>query len=222
LKIVVVDRSEQIATIPLGPLIWESIAFQGDEALLLLWGDALVRHELTTDPAIPDTLWRGDASRGGGIFENGRAIVVQDEAAVVHLVELPEGRVSTLGPTSGGGAAITTNAYDASLGLVAVGGWWDTLDVFSTRTGEHWRLPVGVGERLRTESIGFDAAGRWLICDVSTRIIAWTLPLDPIFTDLTTAEMLARTRELTNVRVVPDASEERGFRITSVQALAAP
>jgi len=220
LEVVDVERSEPVATLPVELSRWQSLLLPDDGALLALCVDALVRYDLAGGgSAVPDTLWRGDASRSGAIFEDGRAIVVVDADAGVHLVDLAEGRTTTLGTTSTRGG-ITAIAHDRSLGLVAVGGWWDTVDVFATRTGAHWRLPVGVQDGLRTEALGFDAAGRWLICDLSTRIVAWDLPLDPIFTDLDTGAMLARTRALTNVRVVADAAEPRGFRVTSVEELA--
>lgn len=220
LRIVDLEQSVVTRTIPIRGATWQHTSFAGDRAFLLLWDDALVRHDFTTSPTSVDTLWRGDAGAGGRILAGGEELVVRDTDLVVTLIDLQGGREIALGMTPAGRTWPTAFAHERSLGLVAVGGWWETIEVFSTRTGEQWHLPIGTGKRSRTGSVGFDALGRWLITDLQTRVVAWNLPLDPVFTDLPTEAMLARVRGLTNLRVRPDAEKSSGFAIDNATALA--
>ena len=63
--------------------------------------------------------------------------------------------------------------------------------------------------------LSFDPLGRWLITVHPNQILAWNLPLDPLFGNPDHDELLECIRSLTNVRVVPDETMNMGFRITN-------
>ena len=190
----------------------DRLEFAGDAALLALGAAHLVRFALANPSASPDTLWAGDATSGGSIFDGGRAIVVRDADMSLTWIDLVEGRELELGTMPG---RVSYIDYHPGLGLLAVGGFWETILVFDLEAGQIWTLPVPVEGRRVTQGISFDPFGRWLLTVHLEKSVIWNLPLDPLFGESTHAELLGSLRSLTNVRVVADSGARDGFRITN-------
>jgi hypothetical protein len=172
----------------------------------------MVLFDIDAPDAPPDTLWQGDTSGGGLLVEGGRSAVVRDADNRLFWVTPFDGRSLELGLSPEG--ALLTADFNPRLGLLAVGGWWDTIQVFEVDTGRAWTIPA-----LRKGTwLQFDPLGRWLISrDVESEVCAWRLPLDPLFEELEYPDLLRRVRDLTNVRMVRDDDSQEGFRVTTVQ-----
>ena len=207
------DSMKVVAEIELSNQEYNDISFSEDNFILVLGRDHLERFDFMNPSAPPDTLWSGDVSEGGKVFGGGRYVMRRDRDMNVIWEDLSEGRELKLGKVSEGGLAAAE--YLPGLGLVAMAGWWETIDIFSVDNGEHWSLPVPEEERKVTYFLSFDPHGRWLITGHPNQIIAWSLPLDPIFGEPEHEELLESLRSLTNVRVVPDETKPNGFRITN-------
>ncbi|MCK9995199.1 MAG: protein kinase [Candidatus Krumholzibacteria bacterium] len=192
---------------------YSDVAFSEGQFILYLGSDHLSKIDFMNPSAPPDTLWKGDVSGGGRVFADGCYVLRRDCDMNVFWMDLSEGRETKLGRTSKG--RMDGADFLPGLGLVALAGWWDTIDVFSVDSGEHWSLPVPPEDQKVTYSLSFDPLGRWLISVHPNQIMAWSLPIDPIFGEPEYDELLDSLRSLTNVRVVPDESIKNGFRITN-------
>ncbi len=213
-SIVDLDSLRVVATIELGNRRPESLCFAGDSLLVACGDDHLARFDLKHPLAAPDTLWRGDASRWGVALDEARSLAVVDAELNLTWIDLTSARHVPLGTLPS--AKIRAVDYDPAQGLLAVGGWWDTIHVFDVTTGTAWQLPApGEGRRL-TSFVAIDPGGRWLISVHKDQFVAWSLPLDPLFTDLDCSDLLARLRAATNVRVFPDRDQADGFDIRPV------
>jgi len=211
LRLVDLDDLAVVGTVAVGPEAWRDLQLVADDAVTVLWDDCLIRRDLASS-APPETLWTGDSSGGGRVVDGGRALVVRDSTFRVTFVDLPDGTERQLGRTPPGTLIIT--ACNRDLGLVALGGWWDTVEVFGLDGRQHWQLPALGNGRALTRDLYFDPRGRWLICIHAEDYVAWSLPLDPLYSDLDAETFLTTARGLTNLRVVPDTGEASGFRIT--------
>ncbi len=206
------DSLKMTAVIDLKGQEYESFCFSGETALVALGGDHLVKFDITNPTADPDTLWRGDASNGGSVLQDGNFALVSDVDRRLSWVDLKNDREIELGTTP---QRPTQVDYHPGRGLVAVAGWWNTIEVFNIENGEHWTLPVlGEGQQ-GTYYILFDPLGRWLLAMFDSQIMAWTLPLDPMFGRPEYDDLMESLRSLTNVRVVPDETKPNGFKITN-------
>ena len=217
-RVVDFDSMETRAEFLTGSTVYRSVAFDGDDALVGLASDHVVRFDLTRIEAPPDTLWRGDARRGGLVLRDARSVVVRDASMRLRWIDFDERREIVLGSAPGG--ALTAAATDPSGRLLAVGGWWDTIQVFDVDTAREWKIPIATGTgRGSTFQLAFDPLGRWLVSRHDVGLVGWRLPLDDLFSEIPHGELLERVRALTNVRVVADPTEALGFRVTNVQDL---
>lgn len=186
-------------------------------ALFAVGGHHIAGFDLRNPSTPPDTFWRGDATGEGKVFVEDNSALVCDGQMRLFWIDLNNGRETELGTIPGKG--ITASVFHSGLGLVAVAGWWDTIEVFQVNNGQKWTLPVpGEGQRF-TQDLWLDPLGRWLISMHPDEFIAWNLPLDPLFGEPEYGEILESLRSLTNVRVVPNATKTTGFRITNTSDL---
>jgi WD40 repeat protein len=211
--IVDLDRLEIERTVERDGARYLSMRFVGEDSLLALCTDHLALIDITRADVAPDTLWRGDARRGGLILENAEMVVVLGaERALSAFAPFGVHR-HDLGKTSMG--RLYEASYSARHGYVAIESGGTSIDVFELATGSHWTIPMpGKGASI-TQAVQFEPLGRWLVTSHPERTIAWGLPLDPLFAECPGSEFIARVRATTNVRVVPDAQSPVGFRITN-------
>jgi hypothetical protein len=190
-----------------------SVSLQGDSLLVVLETDLITTRPLLDPTAPADTLWRGDASSGGFLLDAGRAAVVRDQDLRLAWIDLVSGRQVELGTTPQ--ARMYDADYQRGPGLLAVGGWWESIEVFELDSGRRWRLPAPGTSRRHSYRLRIDPQGRWLISQHPDQLQAWHLPPDPLFGEPDLAELLDRLKMRTNVRVVPDPTEREGFRVTN-------
>ncbi len=206
------DSLKMTAVIDLKGQEYESICFSGETALVALGGDHLAKFDLTNPTADPDTLWRGDASNGGSVLHDGNFALVSDADRCLSWVDLKNDREIELGTTP---HRPTQVDYHPGHGLVAVAGWWNTIEVFDVESGDQWTLPLPGEGQQAAYYISFDPLGRWLLTMLSGQIMAWTLSLDSVFRHQEYDDLMESLRSLTNVRVVPDETKPNGFKITN-------
>jgi len=212
--IVDLDSGEVASSLSLPPDGLKACVLQGDTALVVLCEDVLLRCALASPDAAPDTLWQGDATGDGRFTNSGDAAVVRDGAMQLTFLDLVTGHRQILGTTPRQGLSSFDHARE--LGLVAIGGWWETIHVYDLERGHEWLIPAPGAGRRHTYQLDIDRQGRWIVSLHPDDILAWRLPLDPVFsTGLPSATLLESLRARTNVRVVADTAAPEGFRITN-------
>jgi serine/threonine protein kinase/WD40 repeat protein len=212
-----IDSMNVVARLDLFGLQYDDFSFSGDNHLLALGDDHLAKFNFMNSSVPPDTLWRGDASGGGAVLGQGDFLLVRDGDMNVFWNDLSGDRELKLGKTPIGD--LNSVDFQEGLGLVALGGWFGTIEVFHIENGGHWKLPGPNEERKATYNLSFDPLGRWLISRHPAHVIAWNLPLDPLYGELEHAVLLESLRSKTNVRVVVDETQPNGFRITNTLEL---
>jgi hypothetical protein len=213
LHIIDLDAMQLAATHDLAGGHPASLCLRGDSLLVVLESDLITARALL-DPAAPaDTLWRGDAGGSGFLLDSGRAAVVRDRQMHLTWVDLDSGRQVALGATPR--AAMYDADYQCGPGLLALGGWWESIHVYEVDSGRRWLLPAPGASRRNTYRLRVDPHGRWIISQHPDQLQAWRLPLDPIFGEPGLDELRDLLRARTNVRVVPDPEQREGFRVTN-------
>ena len=193
------DRLAMKAEIGLGGAEFTDFAFAGAACVVGLGRDHVARFNLTGRSATVDTLWRGDATGGGRILSCGAFVLTRDSEMNLLWIDLRSGRETALGRTPP--AALESAAYLQDPGLVAVSGYWGTIEVYDPGNGRRWSLPVPGEGKQWTYGLQFDPRGRWLLSFHPGRYVFWPLPLDPLFGEMEYEDLLQEIRSLTNVRM---------------------
>jgi serine/threonine protein kinase len=189
------------------------LRFARGSRLLALGESMLLGYSLDYPEAAPDTLWTGDASRGGWILAGGESIACRGADLNLMVHDLQKEQPIDLGPVTE--RSINFAIFQPRLRLLAVGGWFPTIYVYNLESGERWYLPAPGEGRATTQKAAFDPLGRWLLTKHLDETVYWHLPLDALYGEIPHDRLLTRLRSLTNVRVIPDEIATEGFRITN-------
>ena len=210
LRVVDLEQDRVVATLEPDVGAIREARFDGRH-LLVLSSDHVVRLDLD-DPALPpDTLLTENDTFVHGFTDDGRHVALVDDEWTLWEVQLRTGtrrRVTRLSRPRPSGVVRSDE-----LGLVAAAGRDGVLNIAEIDGDREWTIRVSGEGRSFVLGLHFDPRGRWLLADTSAGWLAWRLPLDPLFRDLPRDEFLARTRDLTNLRVTPDPDEAAAYRI---------
>ena len=182
-----------------------NMAMPDDRTLLVARQGALLRYDLETAEAAPDTVWSIDTPANGLLLtENARSMLFVDAELWHWWVDPWDGRKVRLYQAPN--AQVTYREADPT-GTYAVfaSWWWPEAILVEIATGTRWRIPAesnGFGHCL---GVGFDPRGRWLVTEDAEGMKFWDLPPHPSLREQSHESLIPILDELTNIVVVPDS-----------------
>jgi WD40 repeat protein/class 3 adenylate cyclase len=232
-------QAKQVAVSPAGDLVAASASggFINDQTYVRVWRTDTGELVCSVDPDEPSAVhllrdgylltcgrtglrrWNlktgefevvieGAAFCGGLVLSNDGRKLAYSDGKQVYIADLETG-TSTVLPAL---KQYSAGALSPSGEILVAGAGDGTIEVFSAGGGEPHLL---LGHTGMINTLAIDPAGRWIASASDETIRLWPMPdlSQPPLHTLPREELLARLRQLTNLRVVPDDSSPDGFRL---------